>query len=67
MKRVAARLVPKDLNFLQKELRVEFVREMLANVADDPTFIKRIITGDEMWVYDFVLQAHSGRAPGNAP
>ncbi|KAJ8962716.1 hypothetical protein NQ318_001114 [Aromia moschata] len=27
--------------------RVEVAKEMLANVADDPTFIKRIITGDE--------------------
>ena len=47
MKRVAARLVPKDLNFLQKERRVEVAKEMLANVADDPTFIKRIIIGDK--------------------
>ena len=39
MKRVATRFVPKDLNFLQKERRVEVAKEMLANVADDPTFI----------------------------
>ena len=53
MKRVAARLVPKDLNFLQKERRVEVAKEMLANVADDPTFIKRIITGDETCIYEY--------------
>ena len=52
MKQVAAKLVPKDLNFLQKERRVEVAKEMLANVADDPTFIKRIITGDQTWVYE---------------
>ena len=40
MKRIAARLVPKDLNFLQKARRVEVAEEMLANVTDDPTFIK---------------------------
>ena len=39
IKRVPARLVPKDQNFMQKERRVEVVKEMLANVADDPTFI----------------------------
>ena len=50
MKCVAARLVPKDLNFLQNERQVEVAKEMLANVADDPTFIKRIITDDETWV-----------------
>ena len=47
MKRVSARLIPKDLNFLQKERRVVVAKEMLANVADDPIFIKRIITGNE--------------------
>ncbi|KAJ8958440.1 hypothetical protein NQ318_002226 [Aromia moschata] len=26
---------------------------MLANIDDDPTFIKRIITGDETWVYEY--------------
>ena len=29
MKRVAARLVPKDLNFLQKERRVEVAKKMI--------------------------------------
>ena len=47
MKHVAARLVPKDLNFLQKERGIKVAEEMLANVADDSTFIKRIITGDK--------------------
>ena len=26
---------------------------MLVNAADDPTFIERIITGDETWVYEY--------------
>ena len=56
MKRVADRLVPKDLNLLQKERRVEVAKETLANVADDPTFIKRIITGDETWVYEYDVE-----------
>ena len=47
MKHVAARLVPKDRNFLQKERGIKVAEEMLANVADDSTFIKRIITGDK--------------------
>ncbi|KAJ8932835.1 hypothetical protein NQ318_009864 [Aromia moschata] len=29
---------------------------MLANVADDPTFIKLIITGDKTWVYEFEVE-----------
>ena len=47
MKRVAARLVPKDLNFLQKLNRVKVAEDMLERVNSDPTFIKRIVTGDE--------------------
>lgn len=53
MRRVAARLVPKELNFLQKQRRVEVAKQMIANADSDPTFMKRIITGDETWVYEF--------------
>ncbi|XP_066259606.1 protein GVQW3-like [Euwallacea similis] len=55
IKRVAARLVPIDLNFLQKRRRAEIVKEMRANVADDSTFIKRVITGDET-VYEYDIE-----------
>lgn len=51
LKRVAAKLVPKELNFIQKLHRVEVAKEMISIAHSDPTFIKRIITGDEMWVY----------------
>ena len=56
MECVAARLVPKDLNFLQKLNRVKVAEDMLERVNSDPTFIKRIITGDETWVYEFDMQ-----------
>ena len=56
VKRVAARLVLKDLNFFQKERQIVVAKEMLANVADDPTFIKRIITGNEKWVYEYDVE-----------
>ena len=47
MKHVAARLVSKDVNFLQKLNRVKIAEDMLERVNSDPTFIKRIVTGDE--------------------
>ena len=57
MKRViAARLVPEDLNFLQKLNCVKVAEDMLDGVNSDPTFIKRIMTGDETWVYKFDMQ-----------
>lgn len=57
MKRVNARVLPKDMKLLQKSRRVEVAREMLVNVAEDPTFIKRIITGAETWVYNYDVES----------
>ena len=51
LKRVAAKLIPKWLNFLHKQIRVEVSKEMLENVNNDDTFVKRFITGDETWVW----------------
>ena len=56
MTRVAARIVPKDLNFLQKLNRVRIAEDMLEQASSDPTFMKRIVTGDETWVYEFDTQ-----------
>lgn len=56
MKRVASRMVPKTLNILQREHRKMVATEMLANVDSDPNFMKRIITGDETWVYEYDME-----------
>uniref|UniRef100_A0A0K8WBT5 Mos1 transposase HTH domain-containing protein n=1 Tax=Bactrocera latifrons TaxID=174628 RepID=A0A0K8WBT5_BACLA len=57
MKRVNDTLVPKDLNLLQKRRRIEIAKEMLDNLAEDPKFIKRIITGDAAWVCEYDVDA----------
>ena len=43
LKRVAAKLIQKCLNFLQKQIRVEVAKEILEHVNNDDTFVKRII------------------------
>lgn len=53
MKRVSARLVPIELNFLQKQYREQVASDMLERANSDPTFMERIITGDETWVYEY--------------
>ena len=53
LRRVAAKLVPKDLNVMQKRDRVDFAKDMLSKVDSDPSFIERIITGDETWIYEY--------------
>lgn len=50
MKRIASRLVPKHLNFLQKQQRVLVSQEMLSM---DDSMLENIITGDETWVYQY--------------
>ena len=70
IRRVNARLVPKDLNLLSKRRRAEVAKEGLDNIAEDPTFIKRIITGDETWVYEYdveTVQQSSEWRPKNEP
>ncbi|XP_018405256.1 PREDICTED: putative uncharacterized protein FLJ37770 [Cyphomyrmex costatus] len=56
LSRVTARLVPKELNFVQKLHRAEISKEMVSMVDSDPTVIQRIITGDETWVYEYDTQ-----------
>lgn len=53
MRRVSARLVPKLLNFLQKEERKTVAKEMLTMSDTD---IQHIITGDETWVYEYDVE-----------
>ena len=57
LRRVAAKLVLKELNFMQKRDRVVIAKDMISKAESDPTFIKRIITGDETWVYEYDTQS----------
>ena len=59
MKRVAAKFVPKLLNFEQKQRRIEVAQESLNEVNDDAELLKRIITGDETWVHGYDGEAKS--------
>nr|APL98296.1 truncated putative DD34D transposase [Bactrocera tryoni] len=70
MQRVAARLVPIELNFLQKRYREQVAADMLDRANSDPTFMERIITGDETWVYEYdtlTNQQSSEWRPKGAP
>jgi len=55
LRRVAAKLVPKELNFMQKRDRVVIAKDMISKAESDPTFIKRIIIGDETF-YEYDTQ-----------
>ena len=46
----------RPVNFHQKLNRIRVAEGMLERVNSDPTFMKRIVTGDETWVYEFDMQ-----------
>ena len=51
MKSATAKIVPKLLNFEQIQLRMDIAQKMLTTFNDDPDLPKKIITGDESWMY----------------
>jgi len=57
LRHVAAKLVPKELNFMQKRNRVVIAKDMISKAESDQIFVKRIITGDETWVYEYDTQS----------
>ncbi|UYV61688.1 hypothetical protein LAZ67_1005921 [Cordylochernes scorpioides] len=61
MRRVAAKFVPKLLNFNQKQHRMNIANEMLDSVRDDPNLLQRIITGDKAGVvhHEFLPQGRT--------
>ena len=56
LKRVAAKFVAKLLNFDKKTRRMTIAQEMLNDVNDDPDLLKKVITGDESWVYGYDVE-----------
>jgi len=53
MHRVDAKLVPRFLTFEQKEYHVEVCQEFCQRALDDPSFMSRVITGEESCVYGY--------------
>ena len=53
MKCAAAKFVPKLLNFKQKQRRMNIAQEVLTAFNNDPDLLKKVITGDESWVYGY--------------
>ena len=53
MTRVSAKFIPKLLTTEQKDLRSEIAQENLEMVSDDENVLKKVIAGDESWVYGY--------------
>jgi len=53
MHRVGVKFVPRLLTPEQKEHRVAICKELRQRAGGDPSFMSRVITGDESWVYGY--------------
>ncbi|UYV79995.1 hypothetical protein LAZ67_18001359 [Cordylochernes scorpioides] len=53
VRRLNTVLVPEDLTFDQKNARKETASLNLEATTDDPELLKRVITGDDTWIYGF--------------
>lgn len=53
MEKKFGKFIPKHLTQDQKQTRLEICKEMIEMVAADEGWFKKVITGDEMWVYGY--------------
>jgi len=67
MHRVAAKFVPRLLTPEQKEHHVAICQELRHRAVDDPSFISRVITGDETWVYEYDPEAKQQSSQWKSP
>ena len=67
MKRAAAKIVPRLLNFDQKQRSMDIAQEMLTMFNNDPDLLKKVITGDESWVYGYDIETKAQSIQGKRP
>jgi hypothetical protein len=53
VRKLCAKMVPKNLNDDQKARQVEVSAEMLERLENEPDFLNRVITGDESWFFEY--------------
>jgi len=53
MRKICAKLVPKNLSDEQNDNRVLVSLELLDRVTSEPDFVQRVITRDETWVFEY--------------
>ena len=53
MKKLCAKMVPKNLSDEQKAHRMNIAQDCLEQVESDPTLLDRVITGDESWFFQY--------------
>ena len=65
MKRVVAKFVPRLLLPEQKEHRAAVANGLIQTATNEPDFLKKVITKDELWVYGYDLEMKSSCPNGS--
>lgn len=58
MRKICAKMVPKKLSQEQKDVRKERSLDFLGTIENDHNFLKRVITGDESWAFEYDPEKH---------
>lgn len=53
MRKLCAKMVPKNLSAEQKQHRMDVAQDCLEQAENDPTLMDRVITGDESWFFQY--------------
>ena len=53
MRKICAKMVPRNLTQQQRDARVSVSAELLEQVEADPDLVERVITGDESWFFQY--------------
>ena len=53
MRKICAKLVPKNLPVEQKANRLEICQDLLGRLEIEPDFLDKVITGDESWMLNY--------------
>jgi len=67
MQHVAAKFVPRILTADHKQQRVNVCTELRQLASDDETFLSRVITGDDSWVYGYESETKQQSSQWKSP
>ena len=67
VRKICAKLIPKNLPDEQKDNRVLVSWELLDHVTSEPDFLQRVITGDETGVFEYDPKPNDRVQSGTLP
>ena len=59
--------VPKFINFEQTQRGMDIAQEILTTFNDNPDLLKKIITGNESWVYGYDIESKAQSSQQKRP